>query len=105
MLITGTYHIQRWNNMLLKKHQTTKDFASKRNLPHRKPEDYVYNKHDPVCFITNNKTVDVNSDSAAVEIVVEPPATVPPDASPSSFETPTEHGLHILKLNLKYRKL
>lgn len=36
----------------------------------------------------------MNSDSAAVEIVVEPPATVPPDASLSSFETPTEHGLH-----------
>jgi hypothetical protein len=43
--------------------------------------------------ITNNQTEVVNSDSTAIEVVVEPLASAPPDASLSCFEALTEHGL------------
>ncbi|CAI8593772.1 unnamed protein product [Vicia faba] len=44
--------------------------------------------------MTNNHTEVVNSDSAANEIVLEPLASAPPDASMSNFEPQTEHDLH-----------
>ncbi|KAK2444304.1 RING/FYVE/PHD zinc finger superfamily protein [Trifolium repens] len=43
--------------------------------------------------ITNNQTEVVNSDSTAIEVVVKPLASAPPDASLSCFEALTEHGL------------
>ncbi|CAK8532872.1 unnamed protein product [Lathyrus sativus] len=50
--------------------------------------------HDPAGSMTNNQTEIVNCDSAAIEIVIEPLATVLPDAVGSSFEPMTECGLH-----------
>lgn len=44
--------------------------------------------------INDNQTGLVNSDSAAIEIFIEPLASAPPDPSLSSFEPLTEHGLH-----------
>ncbi|MCI26378.1 hypothetical protein A2U01_0047573, partial [Trifolium medium] len=48
---------------------------------------------DPAGSITNNQTEVLNSDSTAIEVVIEPLASAPPDASLSCFEALTEHGL------------
>ncbi|RHN51341.1 putative chromatin regulator PHD family [Medicago truncatula] len=44
--------------------------------------------------MTNNQTEVVNSDFAAIKVVTEPLASAPTDASVSSVELLTEHGLH-----------
>lgn len=49
---------------------------------------------DPAGSMTNNQTKVVNSDYVAIEGVTEPLASALPDASVSSFELLTEHGLH-----------
>ncbi|CAJ2666240.1 unnamed protein product [Trifolium pratense] len=48
---------------------------------------------DPAGSITNNQTEVLNSDSTAIEVVIQPLTSAPPDASRSCFEAPTEHGL------------
>jgi hypothetical protein len=45
---------------------------------------------DPAGCMTNTQTEVVNSDSAAIEIVIEPLASAPPDAVWSGFEPLTD---------------
>jgi len=72
---------------------------------HNEIQNYVFDSNDqqqsismelddPAGSINDNQTELVNSDSAAIEIIIEPLASAPPDPSLSSFEPLTEHGLH-----------
>jgi hypothetical protein len=72
-----------------------KNIVEKNNQPQLVNASTGSNMTDPAgSNMTNNQTKVVNSDYVAIEVVTEPLASAPPDASVSSFELLTEHDLH-----------
>jgi len=76
-----------------KEHHKFQNIVEKNDQPQLVNASTGSNMTDPAGSMTNNQTEVVYSDYAAIKVVTEPLASAPPDASVSSFEVLTEHGL------------